>query len=151
MPVPSQPSQWLFPISALQATPTLATSKWTLEKELYDRSRGVEFLFRLGSSLGLFVRRSDFIIGCSLSSVSGSHLDPPLPCLLLPLGFIGFICGTRWRTTTDKLILLLLLFNCRFTEPLLTRSRFLRSVPVFTSGCCRVLHIPSDKNRRVWT
>lgn len=42
-------SQWLFPISALQATP----STCSLEKELYDRARGIEFLFRLGSSLGL--------------------------------------------------------------------------------------------------
>ncbi|KAK2466942.1 hypothetical protein APHAL10511_001200 [Amanita phalloides] len=42
-------SQWLFPVSALYATP----SACSLEKELYDRARGVEFLFRLGSSLGL--------------------------------------------------------------------------------------------------
>ncbi|KAF8636560.1 hypothetical protein AX17_003372 [Amanita inopinata Kibby_2008] len=41
--------QWLFPISALHATP----SACSLDKELYDRARGVEFLFRLGSSLGL--------------------------------------------------------------------------------------------------
>jgi hypothetical protein len=48
-------SQWLFPIPALLATPTIMTSGGTLEKELYDRGRGVEFLFRLGSSLQLFV------------------------------------------------------------------------------------------------
>ncbi|KAG9226336.1 hypothetical protein CCMSSC00406_0003215 [Pleurotus cornucopiae] len=42
-------TQWLFPISALENTPT----DWTLQKELYDRARGVEFLFRLGSSLQL--------------------------------------------------------------------------------------------------
>jgi hypothetical protein len=48
-------SQWLFPISALQLTPSVVTSSYTVAKELYDRSRGVEFLFRLGSSLGLFV------------------------------------------------------------------------------------------------
>ncbi|KAF8894590.1 cyclin-like protein [Infundibulicybe gibba] len=41
--------QWFFPVSALRETP----STCTLDKELYDRSRGVEFLFRLGSSLGL--------------------------------------------------------------------------------------------------
>jgi hypothetical protein len=145
MPVPSQ---WLFPISALQATPTVATSKWTLEKELYDRSRGVEFLFRLGSSLGLFVRRSDFIIGCSLSSVSGYHLDPRLPCLLLPLGFIGSICDTRWKTITDKLILL---FNCLPFQTLTYPIAFSPALTVRTSGCCRVLRVPCDKNRRVWT
>ncbi|KAJ7285862.1 cyclin-like protein [Mycena rebaudengoi] len=41
--------QWLFPLSALHHTPT----NWSLEKELYDRARGIEFLFRLGSSLVL--------------------------------------------------------------------------------------------------
>ncbi|KAG2144994.1 cyclin-like protein [Suillus cothurnatus] len=46
-------SQWIFPISALQLTPSVVTSSYTVAKELYDRSRGVEFLFRLGSSLGL--------------------------------------------------------------------------------------------------
>lgn len=45
----SSSSQWLFPPSALLATP----SACPLEKELYDRARGVEFLFRLGTSLGL--------------------------------------------------------------------------------------------------
>ncbi|KIJ69436.1 hypothetical protein HYDPIDRAFT_79510 [Hydnomerulius pinastri MD-312] len=49
----SVPSQWIFPIDALQHTPSVATSSYTVGKELYDRARGVEFLFRLGSSLGL--------------------------------------------------------------------------------------------------
>ncbi|CAL1704800.1 unnamed protein product [Somion occarium] len=52
IPGPSS-SQWLFPISALQVTPSRTTSEIPLEKELYDRARGVEFLFRLGVSLGL--------------------------------------------------------------------------------------------------
>jgi len=51
-------SQWLFPISALQATPTLMAANCSIEKELYDRARGVEFLFRLGSSLQLSVPTS---------------------------------------------------------------------------------------------
>ncbi|TEB35899.1 cyclin-like protein [Coprinellus micaceus] len=42
-------SQWLFPLNSLEATPSICS----LEKELYDRARGVEFLFRLGSSLQL--------------------------------------------------------------------------------------------------
>ncbi|PFH54380.1 hypothetical protein AMATHDRAFT_135327 [Amanita thiersii Skay4041] len=42
-------SQWLFPLAALHASPSLCP----LTKELYDRARGVEFLFRLGSSLAL--------------------------------------------------------------------------------------------------
>ncbi|KAG5643480.1 hypothetical protein DXG03_000868 [Asterophora parasitica] len=40
--------QWLFPLSALHMTPS---SSIPVDKELYDRARGVEFLFRLGSSL----------------------------------------------------------------------------------------------------
>ena len=51
-PMPeSRRSQWLFQLSALRATPT----SFSTDKELYDRARGVEFLFRLGSSLALFV------------------------------------------------------------------------------------------------
>ncbi|TFK54909.1 cyclin-like protein [Heliocybe sulcata] len=46
-------SQWLFPVGALNATPSTETSGISLEKELYDRARGVEFLFRLGTSLAL--------------------------------------------------------------------------------------------------
>ncbi|KAF7304858.1 Cyclin pch1 [Mycena kentingensis (nom. inval.)] len=39
--------QWSFPLTALNATPT----NRSLHRELYDRARGIEFLFRLGSSL----------------------------------------------------------------------------------------------------
>ncbi|KAI0664903.1 cyclin-like protein [Cubamyces menziesii] len=46
-------SQWIFPLSALHSTPSWCTSNIPLEKELYDRSRGVEFLYRLGVSLVL--------------------------------------------------------------------------------------------------
>ncbi|KAF9451053.1 cyclin-like protein [Macrolepiota fuliginosa MF-IS2] len=41
--------QWYFPLSALDSTP----SDTPRSRELYDRARGVEFLFRLGSSLAL--------------------------------------------------------------------------------------------------
>jgi len=46
-------SQWLFPISALSCTPT--AQERSLHEEMYDRSRGIEFLYRLGTSIGLFV------------------------------------------------------------------------------------------------
>jgi hypothetical protein len=52
------PSQWLFPLLALQETPSVTTSNYSAQKELYDRGRGVEFLFRLGSSLGLYDKSS---------------------------------------------------------------------------------------------
>ena len=49
-------AQWLFPVSAiLDHTPSRTTSAISVEKELYDRARGVEFLFRLGVSLMLYV------------------------------------------------------------------------------------------------
>ncbi|PSR74914.1 hypothetical protein PHLCEN_2v9448 [Hermanssonia centrifuga] len=47
-------AQWIFPVSVLtQSTPSRTASSISLEKELYDRARGIEFLFRLGVSLGL--------------------------------------------------------------------------------------------------
>ncbi|KAH8117415.1 cyclin-like protein [Phellopilus nigrolimitatus] len=49
----STSSQWVFPASALLATPSATTSAMQLDKELYDRARGVEFLYRLGASLQL--------------------------------------------------------------------------------------------------
>ncbi|ETW85952.1 hypothetical protein HETIRDRAFT_309656 [Heterobasidion irregulare TC 32-1] len=44
-------SQWLFPISAFEHTPTAIER--SVEEEMYDRARGIEFLFRLGTSIGL--------------------------------------------------------------------------------------------------
>ncbi|KAL1706927.1 cyclin-like protein [Schizophyllum commune] len=41
--------QWLFSLEALRNTPT----EYPIEKEMYDRARGVEFIFRLGSTLQL--------------------------------------------------------------------------------------------------
>ena len=51
---PTTNSQWVFPISALSCTPT--AQERSLHEEMYDRSRGIEFLYRLGTSIGLFVR-----------------------------------------------------------------------------------------------
>ncbi|KAF5330678.1 hypothetical protein D9619_005559 [Psilocybe cf. subviscida] len=42
-------SQWLFPIETLSNTP----STCRLERELYDRARGIEFLYRVGMQLNL--------------------------------------------------------------------------------------------------
>jgi len=44
-------TQWYFPLSALVSTPSASPRP----RELYDRARGIEFLFRLGSSLALSV------------------------------------------------------------------------------------------------
>ncbi|KAL0580959.1 hypothetical protein V5O48_001051 [Marasmius crinis-equi] len=43
------PSQWIFPLSALRQVPT----QYSVDKFLYDLARGVEFLYRLGTSLKL--------------------------------------------------------------------------------------------------
>lgn len=49
----SSSSQWKFPTSALLVTPSAKTSYIPLDKEMYDRARGIEFLYRLGASLQL--------------------------------------------------------------------------------------------------
>lgn len=46
-------SQWFFTVDALFNTPSLQISSMPLSEELHDRSTGIEFLFRLGSSLQL--------------------------------------------------------------------------------------------------
>ncbi|KAI0736973.1 cyclin-like protein [Fomitopsis betulina] len=46
-------SQWILPVSAFHYTPSQTTSDIPREKELYDRARGVEFLFRIGVALQL--------------------------------------------------------------------------------------------------
>lgn len=48
-----QDSQWLFPSTALNNTP----SRVPLTREVYDRSRAVELLFRIGVSISLLVSR----------------------------------------------------------------------------------------------
>ncbi|KAI0318952.1 cyclin-like protein [Amylostereum chailletii] len=46
-------AQWLFPIECLSQTPTALDR--SMHDEMYDRARGIEFLFRLGSSIGLHI------------------------------------------------------------------------------------------------
>ncbi|TFY72717.1 hypothetical protein EVG20_g288 [Dentipellis fragilis] len=46
-------SQWLFSVDDLRNTPTALER--SLEDEMYDRARGIEFLFRLGGSIGLHI------------------------------------------------------------------------------------------------
>lgn len=123
-------SQWMFPLSALHNTPSRATSNIPLEKELYDRSRGVEFLYRLGVSLGLSV---------SLAPARGAVAKPPstglLPqCTRQRPGFTASTCGTPWRITTDR------------SEGGHARST-LRLITCL--GRRRVLHIPGHQDRGV--
>jgi hypothetical protein len=89
-------SQWLFSIPALHTTP----STCSLEKELYDRARGVEFLFRLGSSLALFVFNHN-------QSWDGIHSNTVqhLQCVQQQPGFTDSTCVIRWMTFTARYIL----------------------------------------------
>lgn len=48
-------SQWLFPLSALSNTPSREISNIPLESELRERTKGIEFLFRVAAQLGLWV------------------------------------------------------------------------------------------------
>jgi hypothetical protein len=96
----SAPSQWLFPLSALSCTPT--AQERSLHEEMYDRSRGIEFLYRLGTSIGLFV--------CLISPTPQflSILNPCLLTAILPAssllrrGSIVSLCGIPCLIITDK-------------------------------------------------
>ncbi|KAF8504052.1 cyclin-like protein [Hysterangium stoloniferum] len=46
-------SQWLFPLSALSHTPSWETSNISLDRELKDRAKGIEFIFRVAVHLAL--------------------------------------------------------------------------------------------------
>lgn len=81
--------QWLFPIDALRSTPSVATSGYSVGKELYDRARGVEFLFRLGSSLGLLAVLVVFFCVCNLILYYPTGL--PRQCSPQQLGFTDFL------------------------------------------------------------
>jgi hypothetical protein len=102
-PIMAERSQWLFPISALLNTPTATTSNVTLERELYDRARGVEFLFRLGSSLALSVAsfRTAFYHYVLLTPFLFGP-DPLQPSSLLQRGSTVSICGTQWKIFIAK-------------------------------------------------
>lgn len=86
-------SQWLFALTALSTTP----STCSLEKEFYDRARGVEFLFRLGSSLALSV---------TIHMQPEHHLTSIIALLLhyaqlLP-GSTASTCDILWKIFTAR-------------------------------------------------
>lgn len=64
-------TQWYFPLSVLASTPSTSPRP----RELYDRARGIEFLFRLGSSLALsvFVVSAIIIWRCPQTHFSHVH------------------------------------------------------------------------------
>ena len=88
-------SQWLFSLPALSTTPSVCL----LEKEFYDRARGVEFLFRLGSSLAL---------SAPILIQTEHHLTCTIVLLLhyarLQPGSIASTCGILWKIFTVRYV-----------------------------------------------
>jgi hypothetical protein len=89
-------SQWFFSISALSCTPT--AQERSLHEEMYDRSRGIEFLYRLGTSIGLFVRVTFHLV----LSMLNLFLGTPLAYSLLRRGFIASLCGILCLIIIDR-------------------------------------------------
>ena len=94
-------SQWLFPVSAvLDCTPSRTTSSISVEKELYDRARGVEFLYRLGVTLGLYVPQC-----CPSTPHCDLHVrrtGPLLHCTPPRHGSTASTCAIPWKTIIDR-------------------------------------------------
>ena len=69
-------AQWLFHVSEfVEQTPSRITSSIPVERELYDRARGVEFLFRLGvSSQCSYEAIVSRLIGSPVTSASRTHV-----------------------------------------------------------------------------
>lgn len=121
-------SQWLFTLDALDSTPSICSR----EKELYDRGRGVEFLFRLGASLALSVPWEFAFFYIDIKILRRELLSPGLlrPCVLPLLGFIGSTCVIPWRTFIVKYVLSLALpsplpFRYNITKKKKERRSFL--------------------------
>lgn len=94
--------QWLFSLEALRNTPT----EYPIEKEMYDRARGVEFIFRLGSTLQLLV---PFTRPTLASRPDGSQ-GLQQQCSRLQHGFTDSTCATLWATSTVRYSASLLTF-----------------------------------------
>lgn len=124
-------SQWLFPISALQLTPSVLTSYYTVAKELYDRSRGVEFLFRLGSSLGLSALASFLLVLLLTRFVPQSHFRHVHSGDMVSSIFYEILHGRLSQTGI-----------------LLPQSH--QNAMTCFLGCRSFLHFPCHKNRGVW-
>lgn len=137
-------TQWLFPISALSCTPT--AQERSLHEEMYDRSRGIEFLYRLGTSIGLFVRRVAFHTPFpSRYSINPCPLSPAIPRAYSRLrrGFIASLCGILCLIIIDKSVSSLLPAN----QLSLVASSLVTNTSSDHRGRMR---ISCYKDRRVW-
>lgn len=131
-------SQWVFPISALSCTPT--AQERSLHEEMYDRSRGIEFLYRLGTSIGLFVQPNSsnprFRRYAQPTLVSPSAT--PLAYSRLRRGSIASLCGILCSIIIAKSVSI-------------TAALVASSLVTNTSSDHRGrLYISCYKDRRVW-
>ena len=126
-------AQWIFPVEALHHTPSVDTSNYTIEREMYDRSRGVEFLFRLGSSLGL----SDF--------TPFQSLNQPLTLSLQTV-----VGNVHRRNLVPSFLHAVFYGGLPPTGVVPVSSRPLPGVYNLCLGYRRCLYLPSNENGRVW-
>lgn len=134
-------SQWVFPISALSCTPT--AQERSLHEEMYDRSRGIEFLYRLGTSIGLFVAANSsnprFCRYAQPTLVSPAAI--PLAYSQLRRGSIASLCGIPCLIIIAKSV----------SVPVPTAALVAFLFVTNTSSDHRGrLRIPCYKDRRVW-
>jgi hypothetical protein len=132
-------SQWVFPISALSCTPT--AQERSLHEEMYDRSRGIEFLYRLGTSIGLFVRGQLFQPQFLLHMLNQTLVSPsaiPLAYSRLRRGSIASLCGILCLIIIVKLVSI---------PAALVAFSFVTNTSSDHRGR---LHISCYKDRRVW-
>ena len=131
-------SQWVFPISALSCTPT--AQERSLHEEMYDRSRGIEFLYRLGTSIGLFVR-STLSTPVSVDMLNQTLVSPlaiPLAYSRLRRGSIASLCGILCSIIIAKSVSVP---TALVASPLVTNT---------SSDHRGRLRISCYKDRRVW-
>ena len=85
--------QWLFPLSALRDTP----SEITLQEEMSRRQRGVDWLFRVGVSLGMSVSLDLWHHTCSPLTYRGLG-----PCLTAAAFFHRFYMRRMMEDYPEK-------------------------------------------------
>ena len=106
-------SQWLFPISALSCTPT--AQERSLHEEMYDRSRGIEFLYRLGTSIGLSVRDNLPPSFGQYSTLVSQSFPWPIHCCNVVSSFLYAVFYARSSSTSPSLCQL----SCPLPHPLI--------------------------------
>ena len=126
-------NQWIFPVSALQHTP----SSMPIAAELRQRALGVQFLFRIGHTLYMFV---SFLLLCRCSvALSFVNIAPPQRSSPQLRGSTVSTCGTHLR---------ILSFRCATNPSSTKESLHVISHHIERSSC---VHFPCNKDGRMRT